>query len=291
MATDRAVQAHRGSPDPAAGIRREHPRRPSPGPAELGADGVELDVRLTADGALAVHHDPVVAGVGAVAELAAADLPAARAAPGRGAGRLRGHGREHRDQEPARPSPASTPTERAAGRGGRAGRAERAVRRPVVVSSFWPGALAAVRSAGSDPRHRTAGGPPVRPVAARRRPRSRPRLLRRPPPTRPLVTADRWPPPTPPDWPSRPGRSTTRRPAAVARPRGRHGDHRRRAGPGRSEVPSSVGHGSVHTDRGRRPAARPGGSAGRSSADGGRPDLGRRPDWSKGPVFVNNARP
>ena len=31
----------------------------------LGADGVELDVRRTADGALVVHHDPEIAGVGA----------------------------------------------------------------------------------------------------------------------------------------------------------------------------------------------------------------------------------
>jgi glycerophosphoryl diester phosphodiesterase len=41
----------------------------------LGADGVELDVRLTADGALAVHHDPLVEGVGPVAELTVPDLP------------------------------------------------------------------------------------------------------------------------------------------------------------------------------------------------------------------------
>ena len=30
----------------------------------LGADGVELDVRLTSDGALAVHHDPLIDGLG-----------------------------------------------------------------------------------------------------------------------------------------------------------------------------------------------------------------------------------
>ncbi|MGP0031108.1 MAG: glycerophosphodiester phosphodiesterase [Acidimicrobiales bacterium] len=41
----------------------------------LGADGVELDVRLTADGALAVHHDEVVEGVGAIPELGVPDLP------------------------------------------------------------------------------------------------------------------------------------------------------------------------------------------------------------------------
>src|SRR5271155_1986014 len=41
----------------------------------LGADGVELDVRLTADGALAVHHDAEIPGVGTIAELEVADLP------------------------------------------------------------------------------------------------------------------------------------------------------------------------------------------------------------------------
>ncbi len=42
----------------------------------VGADGVELDVRLTADGALAVHHDAEIPGLGAIAELGVADLPA-----------------------------------------------------------------------------------------------------------------------------------------------------------------------------------------------------------------------
>jgi glycerophosphoryl diester phosphodiesterase len=41
----------------------------------LGADGVELDVRLTADGGLAVHHDAEIAGVGVVADLVVAELP------------------------------------------------------------------------------------------------------------------------------------------------------------------------------------------------------------------------
>jgi glycerophosphoryl diester phosphodiesterase len=41
-----------------------------------GADGVELDVRLTADGALAVHHDAEVPGAGPVSALRVADLPA-----------------------------------------------------------------------------------------------------------------------------------------------------------------------------------------------------------------------
>lgn len=41
----------------------------------LGADWVELDVRPTADGALAVHHDAELPDGRTIAELAAADLP------------------------------------------------------------------------------------------------------------------------------------------------------------------------------------------------------------------------
>src|ERR1700684_1389209 len=42
----------------------------------LGADGVELDVRLTADGALAIHHDAEIPGIGTIDQLEVADLPA-----------------------------------------------------------------------------------------------------------------------------------------------------------------------------------------------------------------------
>jgi glycerophosphoryl diester phosphodiesterase len=42
----------------------------------LGADGVELDVRQSADGALVVHHDAVIEGVGPICEIAVRDLPA-----------------------------------------------------------------------------------------------------------------------------------------------------------------------------------------------------------------------
>jgi glycerophosphoryl diester phosphodiesterase len=42
---------------------------------ELGADGVELDVRRTADGALAVHHDAHLADGRAIVELVASELP------------------------------------------------------------------------------------------------------------------------------------------------------------------------------------------------------------------------
>jgi glycerophosphoryl diester phosphodiesterase len=42
----------------------------------LGADGVELDVHLTADGALAVHHDATLDGLGPISALGVPDLPA-----------------------------------------------------------------------------------------------------------------------------------------------------------------------------------------------------------------------
>jgi len=41
----------------------------------LGADGVELDVRRSSDGALVVHHDSSVPGLGPIAELTVAQLP------------------------------------------------------------------------------------------------------------------------------------------------------------------------------------------------------------------------
>lgn len=44
------------------------------GAAALGADAVELDARRTADGAVVVHHDAVVPGVGAIVEHTAASL-------------------------------------------------------------------------------------------------------------------------------------------------------------------------------------------------------------------------
>jgi len=42
----------------------------------LGADGVELDVRLTADGALAIHHNAEVEDLGPIANLSVRELPA-----------------------------------------------------------------------------------------------------------------------------------------------------------------------------------------------------------------------
>lgn len=70
-----AVQAHRGSPDPASGIA-ENTLEAFARARRLGADGVELDARLTADGTIAVHHDPEIPGLGPIADLRADQLPA-----------------------------------------------------------------------------------------------------------------------------------------------------------------------------------------------------------------------
>lgn len=68
------VHAHRGSPDPGSGIL-ENTIDAFLRSARLGAHGVELDVRLTRDGAIAVHHDPVIPDGGPVADLDVAQLP------------------------------------------------------------------------------------------------------------------------------------------------------------------------------------------------------------------------
>ncbi len=69
-----AVHAHRGSPDPAGGVG-ENTLEAFVRARLLGADGVELDVRRTADGALAVHHDAEILGVGPVHEVVSGRLP------------------------------------------------------------------------------------------------------------------------------------------------------------------------------------------------------------------------
>jgi glycerophosphoryl diester phosphodiesterase len=65
------VIAHRG----ASQVERENTVAAFRRARELGATWVELDVRLTSDGMLAVHHDAHLADGRAVAEVAAADLP------------------------------------------------------------------------------------------------------------------------------------------------------------------------------------------------------------------------
>lgn len=49
---------------------------------ELGADGVELDIHATADGAIVVHHDAVLPGLGRIDALPASTVRAYRLANG-----------------------------------------------------------------------------------------------------------------------------------------------------------------------------------------------------------------
>jgi glycerophosphoryl diester phosphodiesterase len=65
------VLAHRG----ASAVRPENTIDAFAEARRLGADGVELDVRRSVDGALVIHHDPVIAGLGAVSALAVHQLP------------------------------------------------------------------------------------------------------------------------------------------------------------------------------------------------------------------------
>ncbi len=144
------VLAHRGSPDPDGGVAEntvaafERARR-------LGADGVELDVRLTADGALVVHHDPVIGDGPVISEAAAADLPPF--VPGLGevldacTGMVVNLELKNLPGEPG-----FDPDERLSQLVADVVGA-RGLRSSVVISSFWPAALDAVTAA--DPAVRT----------------------------------------------------------------------------------------------------------------------------------------
>lgn len=59
------IIAHRG----ASGHAYENSPASFKRAVELGADAVELDIHSTADGALLVHHDPEVKGVGRISDL------------------------------------------------------------------------------------------------------------------------------------------------------------------------------------------------------------------------------
>lgn len=74
MNADVAVLAHRGSPDRDAGVL-ENTIGAFVRAGRLGADGVELDVHRTRDGALVVHHDAEVPAFGTISDLMAEDLP------------------------------------------------------------------------------------------------------------------------------------------------------------------------------------------------------------------------
>jgi glycerophosphoryl diester phosphodiesterase len=66
------VVAHRG----AHGVEVENTLAAFAEAHRLGADGVEFDVRRSRDGALVVHHDAVIPGLGPICEADVRDLPA-----------------------------------------------------------------------------------------------------------------------------------------------------------------------------------------------------------------------
>lgn len=139
-----AVHAHRGSPDAASGIG-ENTLDAFLRAGRLGADGVELDVRLTADGALAVHHDASLVGLGPIGDLTAEQLPPSVALLPAVLAACEGLV-VNIEIKNLPGEPEFDPGERAAlevaelvAARGRAG--------AVVVSSFWPGALDAVHAA------------------------------------------------------------------------------------------------------------------------------------------------
>ena len=140
------VQAHRGSPDPSQGVV-ENTLEAFIRARRLGADSVELDARLTADGGLCVHHDPVIEGAGLVHLLATADLPAHVPLLGDALEACAGMA-VNVEIKNLPPEPAFDPDELAA-------RAvvelvlETGRQDSVSISSFWSGALAAVRATGA----------------------------------------------------------------------------------------------------------------------------------------------
>jgi glycerophosphoryl diester phosphodiesterase len=69
-----SVIAHRG----ASGYEYENSRAAFRRAVMLDADGIELDVHSTQDGAIVVHHDPDIPGFGPIAQLSLAEARKAR---------------------------------------------------------------------------------------------------------------------------------------------------------------------------------------------------------------------
>ena len=217
---------------------------------------------MTADGALAVHHDPVIAGVGPVGRADRGELPGSVPLLGCRPRGLRGLS-VNIEIKNLPGEPGFDPARAAGPGGGRPGERPLGHRASGDLRPSGPPALEAVRRRQPDLATGLLLAPVVRSRPSRRGRRHRATAA---PPCTPTSTwstasSGRWPP-TVPVWPSPPGRSTTGTGlAAAARPRGRHRHHRRR-GP---RPGPTLGRG-------------PGPASGRRL---GCPDLGSRPDWSE----------
>ncbi|MDA8366755.1 MAG: glycerophosphodiester phosphodiesterase [Actinomycetota bacterium] len=139
------VLAHRGSP--AEGVA-ENSLAAFLRAADLGADGVELDARSTADGAVAVHHDPTIEEGPPVAELTVGELPPEVPLLAEVLAALPGL-RVNIEIKNLPGEPGFDPDERTAGAVVGLVREAGAAAR-VVVSSFWTPALQAVRALDPD---------------------------------------------------------------------------------------------------------------------------------------------
>jgi glycerophosphoryl diester phosphodiesterase len=140
--------AHRGGTGP----WRENTLEAFAGALHLGADGVELDVRRTADGKLVVHHDVEIAGVGAVHDLRADELPAW--VPGLDEALETCAGATVNVEIKNSPvesgfDPDETVVAEVAATLDASGRHGGPSPGRVIVSSFWPASLAALRASGS----------------------------------------------------------------------------------------------------------------------------------------------
>ena len=69
------ILAHRGAHEPESAGIRENTVDAFRRAAEVGADGVELDVRTTSDGVLVVHHDPLLPDGRAIWLTHSAEMP------------------------------------------------------------------------------------------------------------------------------------------------------------------------------------------------------------------------
>jgi glycerophosphoryl diester phosphodiesterase len=139
------VLAHRGG----AGPWHENSLEAFSAALNLGADGVELDVRLSADGELVVHHDAAIAGAGLVHQCRTEALPewvptleqALRTCAGAVVNVEIKNMPTDLGYDPANRVSASVASLLAEGAGARPWPAH------IVVSSFWPDSLVAVRQA------------------------------------------------------------------------------------------------------------------------------------------------